>query len=89
MDNAATVVERPAWCSGAPDYEIDYEEVLASGAPPLTALMNALRLLRADEVLLLRISFQPALLYRALEMKGYRTYAQADEDEVRIYIRRA
>ncbi len=53
------------------DYEVRYQEILSSGAPPMPALLGTLNLLGPGELLVLRIDFEPALLLRVLAGRGF------------------
>jgi len=65
---------RPGWTAREPDYVMDYDQLAASGAPPLPAIIGTLGMLGPEEILLMRVGFDPALLLRALVNRGFESW---------------
>lgn len=85
--DARPSIYRPQWSLKKPDYEVSYWEIVASGAPPIQALIATTTLLRPEETMLLRMEFNPILLLRALAIMGIDSWTQrSSEKGLRIYL---
>lgn len=54
-----------------PPLELDVRPLIASGRPPMSAIMNALSRLQPGQALRLRAPFEPLPLYAHLQERGF------------------
>lgn len=67
----------PAWVQeGSIRTTLEADALLAKGQSPLSAALEAARLLQAGELLLVAVAFRPQPLIETLEKQGYRTHLQ-------------
>lgn len=67
----------PAWVQeGNIRTTLEADALLARGQSPLSAALEAARLLQAGELLLVTVAFRPQPLIETLEKQGYRTHLQ-------------
>lgn len=66
--------------------KLDVRDMLRSGEEPFGMIMNAVKNLKDQQILLLEVLFEPGPLYDVMERKGYQNYTEKVSDEhFRVY----
>lgn len=65
--------------------ELDVRPIINSGKDPFLDIMNKVKNLKKDEVLLIINSFEPIPLYTVLGEKGFEHWTEKDDDAFKVY----
>ena len=81
--------EAPGWIADVPKREFDADAMLARGETPVGKVSEALAGMAAEEVLLVRSTFQVAPLIDALRGKGHEVFSRkVGEDAWEAWVRK-
>lgn len=78
----------PEWLKNLTDekiVELDVRPILESGKDPFLDIMNKVKALKDDEILLIINSFEPVPLYSVLGRKGFEHYTRKEGTIYKIY----
>ena len=65
--------------------ELDVRPIINSGKDPFLDIMNKVKSLKEDEVLLIINSFEPIPLYTVLGEKGFDHYTEEEDEAFKVY----
>lgn len=65
--------------------ELDVRPIINSGKDPFLDIMNKVKSLKEDEVLLIINSFEPIPLYTVLGEKGFDHYTEKEDEAFKVY----
>lgn len=82
------IIEKPEILNSISDdkiIELDVRPILNSGKDPFLDIMNKVKSLKEDQVLMIINSFEPVPLYSVLGNKGFDHWTEKINDELRVY----
>lgn len=65
--------------------EFDVRPIINSGRDPFLEIMDKIKGLKEDQILLLINSFEPLPLYTVLSKKGFEHFTEKEEDKFKVY----
>lgn len=83
MNHNGTVTlgaRRPRWWHAQPDLPLDCRAVGPDKQPLIKAVLDAAELLTPGRTLSFRLDYEPILLYRVLDQKGFEHWSEPQND---------
>jgi len=91
MKNKENKVDRPEFLNKIDSkkiHELDVRPIIESGKDPFNNIMNEVKKLENDEILLIINSFEPVPLYSVLGKKGFEHWTERENNVFKVYFYR-